>query len=73
LFLGPWIKRTTSKNIRILMVPQNRNDLAAITQLCETGKIVPVIDRRYPLVEVPEAMRYVGEGHAKGKVVIVVE
>ena len=73
LFLGPWIKRITNKSIRILMVPQNRNDLAAITQLCETGKIVPVIDRRYPLVEVPEAMRYVGEGHAKGKVIIVVE
>jgi D-arabinose 1-dehydrogenase-like Zn-dependent alcohol dehydrogenase len=38
--------------------------------LCEAGTIVPAIDRRYPLREVPEALRYLGEGHAKGKVVI---
>jgi NADPH:quinone reductase-like Zn-dependent oxidoreductase len=47
--------------------------LIAITELCEAGKVVPVIDRRYPLSEVPAALRYVGEGHAKGKVVIIVE
>lgn len=73
LFLGPWIKRTTAKNIRMLVVPQSRKDLISITELCEAGKIVPVIDRRYLLSEVPEALRYVGEGHAKGKVVITVE
>jgi NADPH:quinone reductase-like Zn-dependent oxidoreductase len=43
-----------------------------ITELYEAGKVVPVIDRRYPLSEVPEALRYLGEGHAKGKVVIAV-
>jgi len=73
LLLGPWIKRTTAKNIRILAVPQNRKDLISIKELCEAGKIVPIIDRRYSLSEVPEALRYVGEGRAKGKVVIVVE
>ncbi|RPI93401.1 MAG: NAD(P)-dependent alcohol dehydrogenase [Chloroflexi bacterium] len=73
LLLGPWIRRTTSKNMRILVVPQNKKDLISITELCEAGKITPVIDRRYPLSEVPEALRYVGEGHAKGKVVITVE
>ena len=73
LLLGPWIKRIAAKNIRILAVPQNRKDLIAITELCEAGKIVPVIDRRYSLSEVPEALRYVGEGHAKGKVVIALE
>jgi NADPH:quinone reductase-like Zn-dependent oxidoreductase len=73
LLLGPWIKRTTGKSIRILAVPQNRKDLISITELCEAGKIVPVIDRRYPLNEVPEALRYVSEGRSKGKVVIVVE
>ena len=73
LFLGPWIKRTTGKNIRILMVPQNNKDLMSITQLCEAGKIVPVIDRRYPFHEAPEALRYVSEGRAKGKVVITLE
>ena len=73
LLLGPWIKRTTAKNMRLLAVPQNRKDLISITELCEAGKIVPVIDRRYSLSEVPAALRYVGEGRAKGKVVIVVE
>jgi NADPH:quinone reductase-like Zn-dependent oxidoreductase len=47
--------------------------LLFITELVEAGKVVPVIDRRYPLSEVPEALRYVGEGLAKGKVVITVE
>lgn len=70
LLLGLLLKRTAAKNIRFLAVPQNRKDLIAITKLCEAGKIVPVIDRRYSLSEVPEALRYVGEGHAKGKVVI---
>ena len=73
LLLGPWIRRTTGKNIRILVVPQNRKDLISITELCKAGKIVPVIDRRYPLSEVPEALRYVAEGRAKGKVVITLE
>jgi NADPH:quinone reductase-like Zn-dependent oxidoreductase len=72
LLLGPWIKRMTGKNIRILAVPQNNKDLMGITELCEAGKIVPVIDRTYPLSQVPEALRYVTEGRAKGKVVITV-
>jgi NADPH:quinone reductase-like Zn-dependent oxidoreductase len=73
LFLGPWIKRTTGKSISILAVRRNRKDLTYMTELCEAGKIVPVIDRRYPLSEVPEALRYLGEGRAKGKVVITVD
>ena len=73
LFLGPLIKRTMDKRIRMLVVPQNRKDLLAITELCEAGKVSPVIDRRYPLSEVPEALRYVADGRAKGKVVITVE
>jgi len=73
LFLGPWIKRTTGKNVRLLVVPQNNKDLIAITELCVAGKVVPVIDKRYPLREVPAALQYVAEGRAKGKVVITVE
>lgn len=73
LFLGPWIKRTTGRNVRILMVPQNNKDLIAITELCIAGKVSPIIDRVYPFDKGPEALRYVGEGRAKGKVVIRVE
>jgi NADPH:quinone reductase-like Zn-dependent oxidoreductase len=72
LLFGPWIKKTSDMNIRILMVPQNNKDLISITELCEAGKIVPAIDRTYPLSETPEALRYVTEGRARGKVVIEV-
>jgi NADPH:quinone reductase-like Zn-dependent oxidoreductase len=72
LFFGSLIRRMTSKNIRMLMVPQNREDLIAITELVEAGKINVVIDRTYSFDEIPEAMRYVSEGQAKGKVVITV-
>jgi NADPH:quinone reductase-like Zn-dependent oxidoreductase len=41
-------------------------------ELSQAGKITTVIDRRFPLSEVPEALRYLGEGHAKGKVVVTV-
>jgi NADPH:quinone reductase-like Zn-dependent oxidoreductase len=73
LLLGPWIRKTRGKNIRMLVLPQNRKDLIAITELCEAGKVVPAIDRRYSLSEAPEALRYVSEGRAKGKVVITLE
>lgn len=73
LLFGPWIRRATGKHIRVLGVQRTQQDLLAITELCEAGKIVPVIDRRYPLREVPEALRYLGEGHVKGKVVITVD
>ncbi len=73
LLLGPWIRRTTGKRIRMLVVQPNLKDMVYVTELCEAGKVIPVIDRRYPLSEVPEAIRYLGEGHAKGKVVITVE
>jgi NADPH:quinone reductase-like Zn-dependent oxidoreductase len=48
----------------------NQKDLVFLKELLEAGKIRPVIDRRYPLSEVPEALRYLGEGHARAKVVI---
>ena len=51
----------------------NQKDLLFIKELLETGRIKPVIDRRYPLSEVPEAVRYVEAGHATGKVVITLE
>jgi NADPH:quinone reductase-like Zn-dependent oxidoreductase len=72
LLLGPWIKKSTGRNIRLLAVSQNNKDLIAITELCETGKVKPVIDRQYPLRQVADAFRYAGEGRAKGKIVITV-
>ncbi len=51
----------------------NQQDLVLVKELLEAGKVVPVIDKRYPLREVPEAIRYLEEGHARGKVVITVD
>jgi NADPH:quinone reductase-like Zn-dependent oxidoreductase len=73
LLLGPWIGRTTGKKIRILAVQPSLEDLVHITELCEARKIVPVIDRQFSLSEVAEALRYLGEGYVKGKVIIIVE
>lgn len=72
LLLGPWIRRSTGKNVRVLIVRSNTKDMLFVTELCESGKIALMIDRRFRLDEVPEAIRYLGEGHAKGKIVITV-
>lgn len=48
----------------------NGPDLAVLSELLETGKVKPVVEKRYELVEVAEALRYMGEGHARGKIVI---
>ena len=73
LFLGSWASVTGSKKIGPsgTVVP-NKEDLVFIIELLETGRVVPVIDRRYPLSDTPEAIRYLEEGHARGKVVIAV-
>ena len=55
-----------------MLVKPNKNDLLFIKNLIETGKVVPVIDRSYPLSDIPEAFQYLEEGHAQGKVVIIV-
>jgi len=73
LLVGPLIGRAADQKIRLLAVRLGVQHLAPIVELCQAGQITTVIDRRYPLPEVPEALRYLGEGHAKGKVVITVE
>jgi NADPH:quinone reductase-like Zn-dependent oxidoreductase len=50
----------------------NQAHLAALAELIESGQVTPVIDRTYPLDEVPDAIRYFAEGHARGRVVISV-
>ena len=72
LLIGPLIGGR-GKEIRLLAVRLGAQHLAPIVELCQAGKITTVIDRRYRLSEVPEALRYLGEGHAKGKVVVIVE
>jgi NADPH:quinone reductase-like Zn-dependent oxidoreductase len=73
MLLGPWLSRNGSQKMGNLLVKPNQKDLVFMKELLEASKVVPVIDRRYPLSEVAEALRYVEEGHAKGKVVITVE
>ena len=69
---GPWISMTGSKRMGVLTSKSTTEELACMTELIESGKVVPVMDRGYPLSEVAEAIRYVEEGHAQGKVVITV-
>ena len=72
VFLGPLISRTGSKKMSFnwWSEPFNKEDMDFLTELFEAGKVVPVIDRKYKLSEVPEALRYLEEGHVLGKTVI---
>jgi NADPH:quinone reductase-like Zn-dependent oxidoreductase len=70
---GPWISMTGSQKMSNMSLKPNKKDLVFMKELLEAGKVKPVIDRCYPLAEVPEALRYLDEGHAQGKVVITVE
>ena len=60
------------QQLRVLMTKETNEDLVTLAALAEAGKVTPVIDRTYPLGDVPEAIAYVEEGHARGKVVITV-
>jgi NADPH:quinone reductase-like Zn-dependent oxidoreductase len=70
LFLGPLVG-TRGKKLRILVVEPNVPDLLHLAELCATGKISPILDaRKFSLAGAPEALRLLGEGRAKGKVLI---
>ncbi|MBI3484332.1 MAG: NAD(P)-dependent alcohol dehydrogenase, partial [Acidobacteria bacterium] len=73
MLLGPLLSLLGSKKMCFIMAKIIKKDLIFLKDLLEAGEIVPVIDRRYPLSEVAEAVRYLEEGHAQGKVVITVE
>ena len=74
MFLGPWMSLIGSKKIGLMGTAKpNSADVDFLKELLGAGKLVPVIDRSYPLSEVAEAIRYLEEGHARGKVVITVE
>lgn len=72
LLLAPWLSRSGKQTFGALSSKPNQTDLLYMKYLLESGKIKPVIDRYYPLSKVPEAIRYVEEGHANGKVVVTV-
>ena len=68
-----WVSMTGDK--KLVPLPMRRptqQDFLDLKDMLETGKMTPVIDRRYPLNEVPDALRYIGKGHARGKIVITV-
>jgi NADPH:quinone reductase-like Zn-dependent oxidoreductase len=72
LLLGSVVGKADGQKIRMLMVHPNTKDLLFMTGLYEGRKIVPVIDRTFTLREVPEALRYLGDGRVKGKIVITI-
>jgi NADPH:quinone reductase-like Zn-dependent oxidoreductase len=73
MLLGPLLSPIGSKKVRFFIAKISKKDLGFLKDLLEAGKVVPIIDRRYPLNEVAAALRYLEEGHAQGKVVITVE
>jgi NADPH:quinone reductase-like Zn-dependent oxidoreductase len=71
MLLGPLISRAGGQKMGFMGIARiDQKDLVYLKELLEAGKVKPVIDRRYPLSEVPDAIRYLEEGHARGKVVI---
>ena len=73
LLLGGWMSLISGRTFRTVSAKANPKDLATVKALAESGKLVPVIDRRYPLEETAEALRYLGQGHARGKIIIMVD
>jgi NADPH:quinone reductase-like Zn-dependent oxidoreductase len=59
-----------SQDMGMLLAQLNKDDLAVLGELMQAGKVTPVIDRRYELIDAPAAIRYLEEGHARGKVII---
>jgi NADPH:quinone reductase-like Zn-dependent oxidoreductase len=68
--LGSWMSRGGDKKMGTFTAETKQEDLITLKEMLEAGKVTPVIDRTYPLSETAEAMRYLGQGHARGKIVI---
>ena len=69
---APIVSLFVGQRLRGLATKITQEDLAALAKLVEAGTVMPVIDRTYPLIEAPDAIRYLAEGHARGKIVITV-
>jgi NADPH:quinone reductase-like Zn-dependent oxidoreductase len=70
MFLGPLISMTGNQKMSDFLMRPKQKDLVVVKELMESGKIKSVIDRRFPLRELPDAMRYFDEGHPGGKIVV---
>jgi NADPH:quinone reductase-like Zn-dependent oxidoreductase len=73
MLLGPLVSRIGSKKMCFFVAKINNKDLTFLKDLLEAAKVIPIIDRRYPLSDAAGALSYLKEGHAQGKVVITVE
>lgn len=73
LVFAPIMSIYGNKRMQVVSSKSSREDLLFLKELVEAGKLFPVIDRRYPLSETAEALRYLGQGHARGKIVITVK
>ncbi|MEZ2717908.1 NAD(P)-dependent alcohol dehydrogenase [Niallia circulans] len=73
LLLGPLLSLFGKRKFRSFLQRPNQQDLMVIKELIEEGKVKPVIDRRYSLSEVPQALHYFEKGHSQGKVIITME
>ena len=71
-FKAELLSLVVSQKLGMLTTSENSADLVALTELIESGKVAPVIDKTYPLGDVPVAIRYVSDGRPRGKVVISV-
>ena len=71
MLLAPLLSRIGNKKVRFFVANINKKDLVLLRDLLEAGKVVPVIERRYPLNDAAEALLYAGNGHARGKIVII--
>ncbi len=67
-----WMTLTGGKRMRGMLAKPNQRDLEFLSELLESGAVTPVIDRRYPLSEIADAIRYLEQGHARGKVIITI-
>jgi NADPH:quinone reductase-like Zn-dependent oxidoreductase len=68
-----FLSKFVSQKMGMMLAELNQKDLTFLADLMESGKVTPVIDKRYKLSELPQAIEYLEQGHARGKVVITAE
>jgi NADPH:quinone reductase-like Zn-dependent oxidoreductase len=72
MLLGPWLTKTRSKTVKCLASKPNQADLLTLKEMLEGGKISTVLDRTYPLSEVPTAIHQLEQRQVTGKIAIVI-